>query len=65
VPSGLNGEDPFAYRQTSLGALPHWQAANPGWSIEGILDYLKVPKKTIPMVILTYTYLVQLNTKIY
>jgi multiple sugar transport system substrate-binding protein len=41
VPSGLNGEDPFAYRQTSLGALPHWQAANPGWSVEGILDYLK------------------------
>ena len=41
VPSGLNGEDPFAYSHTALGALPHWERANPGWSREGILDYMK------------------------
>jgi len=41
VPSGLNGEDPFAYSQTSPGALPHWELANPAWSRDGILDYLR------------------------
>jgi len=41
VPSGLNGEDPFAYSHTSPGALPHWKKANPAWSEEGILDYMK------------------------
>jgi len=41
VPSGLNGEDPFAYSHTSPGALPHWKRANPAWSEEGILDYMR------------------------
>ncbi|MEN2974573.1 MAG: extracellular solute-binding protein [Candidatus Caldarchaeales archaeon] len=41
VPSGLNGEDPFAYSHTSPGALPHWKKANPAWSEEGILDYIR------------------------
>jgi multiple sugar transport system substrate-binding protein len=45
VPSGLNGEDPFAYSQTGLGALEHWLAANPGWSREGLLDYLKAAEE--------------------
>lgn len=40
VPSGLNGEDPFAYSHAGPGALPHWRRANPAWSEAGILDYM-------------------------
>jgi multiple sugar transport system substrate-binding protein len=41
VPSGLNGEDPFAYHISDPKNLPNWEKSNPGWSDAGILDYLK------------------------
>lgn len=45
VPSGLNGEDPFADTQTMEAALYHWKKANPAWSEEGIRDYLKAARE--------------------
>jgi len=44
VPSGLNGEDPFADTQTMPAALYYWKKANPAWSEAGILDYLKAAR---------------------
>jgi ABC-type glycerol-3-phosphate transport system substrate-binding protein len=41
VPSGLNGEDPYAYHISDPKNLPNWEKSNPGWSDAGILDYLK------------------------